>query len=472
MAYPPRDMTEHPLVARARELAQRAHAGQLRKSRERIPYFVHLERVANTLAAHGHDDVVEVAAGYLHDLLEDQPAHEAALRNEMPREVVEVVELLTEQKLDASGRKRPKAERFKDYLEGLRAGTPAARRALAVSCADKIDNARSLAETERRGENLLGTLNTRPGEHAAQLWALRELYADVVHPALLEAFDDAAHGLMRTIDAWLPGRAVAIAANAHLGQLDKAGAPYVYHPLRLMLRARSPEERMAAVLHDVVEDSEWTLESLAREGFSPKVLAAIDRLTRRPGESYDAFIDRVAHDPLATRVKLLDLEDNSDLGRLPEPTDEDRERVAKYRAAQEKLRHALSLRNLYVRLADVSVRAVRALAVHTERKGEHVTLAHRVEPARFEPAWVPGGHGIGEQVRLRAVGMAVSDRVQALVVEMAGTRERPIDRGTLHVTVSRHRSARSRDSNELLAKGAIAPLELELEGEVAWDEPA
>jgi len=132
-------------------------------------------------------------------------------------------------------------------------------------------------------------------------------------------------------------RAIAIAATAHEGQVDKAGAPYILHPLRLMLAMASPEARIAAVLHDVVEDSEGavTLETLRAERFSDAVVEAVEALTKREEEKddYEAFIRRLAPNPLAREVKLADLRDNADLTRIAEPTDLDRERIEKYRRA-------------------------------------------------------------------------------------------------------------------------------------------
>jgi (p)ppGpp synthase/HD superfamily hydrolase len=128
-------------------------------------------------------------------------------------------------------------------------------------------------------------------------------------------------------------RAIALAAEAHAGQVDKAGAPYILHPLRVMLRLASVEERIAAVLHDVVEDCGWTLERLRAEGFSDRVIAAIDALTRRPAETYEQFVLRAAANPIARRVKLADLWDNSDLSRIANPTPKDHERIEKYRRA-------------------------------------------------------------------------------------------------------------------------------------------
>jgi len=130
-------------------------------------------------------------------------------------------------------------------------------------------------------------------------------------------------------------RAIAIAANGHEGQLDKGGQPYVLHPLRMVLRLRGSEERIVAALHDVVEDCGVTLEQLRDGGFSETVVEAIQSVTRRPGETYDAFIARAARNPIGRRVKLADLEDNSDLSRIASPSPADRERVDKYRRAIE-----------------------------------------------------------------------------------------------------------------------------------------
>lgn len=128
-------------------------------------------------------------------------------------------------------------------------------------------------------------------------------------------------------------RAIAIAAAAHEGQLDKAGAPYVFHPLRLMMRMATIEERIVAVLHDVVEDSAITFEDLEKEGFSTAVLEALESVTRRPSENYDKFVLRAAANPIGRRVKLVDLEDNCDLSRIAAPTEKDYARVEKYRRA-------------------------------------------------------------------------------------------------------------------------------------------
>ncbi len=128
-------------------------------------------------------------------------------------------------------------------------------------------------------------------------------------------------------------RAIVIAAEAHAGQKDKGGQTYILHPLRLMLQMRTEDERMAAVLHDVVEDSDWTLEQLRSEGFSEAVGQAVDALTERKDESYEAFVQRAVGDPIARVVKIADIRDNMDLSRIPNPTEKDHERLDKYRRA-------------------------------------------------------------------------------------------------------------------------------------------
>jgi (p)ppGpp synthase/HD superfamily hydrolase len=130
-------------------------------------------------------------------------------------------------------------------------------------------------------------------------------------------------------------RAIQIAAEAHAGQKDKGGAPYILHPLRVMLAVEGDEARQVAVLHDVLEDCpEFTAEHLRRAGFSEPVLAAIEALTKRAGERYDDFIARIKPNPLAAQVKLADLADNSDLSRIARPGDADFARLRKYNRAR------------------------------------------------------------------------------------------------------------------------------------------
>jgi GTP diphosphokinase / guanosine-3',5'-bis(diphosphate) 3'-diphosphatase len=126
-------------------------------------------------------------------------------------------------------------------------------------------------------------------------------------------------------------RAIEIAASAHRGQTDKGGEPYILHPLRVMFRMATLEEKIVAVLHDVVEDSDWTLEQLSGEGFSPAVLTALEALTKRPGEDRISAARRAAAVPLARSVKLADNAENSALSRIPNPSAKDLERLEQYR---------------------------------------------------------------------------------------------------------------------------------------------
>ena len=125
-------------------------------------------------------------------------------------------------------------------------------------------------------------------------------------------------------------RAIEIAAKFHSGQVDKAGQPYVLHPLRLMFAVQTPQERMAAVLHDVVEDTDMTLADLAREGFSQEVVAAVQALTKHNGESRIDAAHRAAADPIARAVKLADVADNMDLLRITDPSERDFARLKEY----------------------------------------------------------------------------------------------------------------------------------------------
>lgn len=133
-------------------------------------------------------------------------------------------------------------------------------------------------------------------------------------------------------------RAIEIAVQAHKGQQDRNGQPYILHPLRVMAQMESDETRIVAILHDVVEDSaEWDLERLRTEGFGERILTALDAVTKREGEAYADFVARSARDPLAVIVKLGDLRDNMDIRRLDVLTPRAVERLGRYLAAYQLL---------------------------------------------------------------------------------------------------------------------------------------
>lgn len=136
-------------------------------------------------------------------------------------------------------------------------------------------------------------------------------------------------------------KAILIAAKAHYRQLDKGGQPYILHPLRVMQNCNTEAEKICAVLHDVIEDTEITLNVLEKEGFSDEILKVLDLLTKRPGEDYNLFIGRICNNDMACRVKIADLQDNMNLTRIQNPTAEDKKRVEKYMTAFEKLHTTL-----------------------------------------------------------------------------------------------------------------------------------
>ena len=137
-------------------------------------------------------------------------------------------------------------------------------------------------------------------------------------------------------------KAIFIATTAHQGQIDKAGAPYILHPLRVMFNCKTEDEQICAVLHDVIEDTTITLENLRVEGFKEEIIAALDALTKRGNETYDDFINRILQNKLACHVKLADLSDNMNLSRIANPTEQDYQRVEKYSIATDRIINALT----------------------------------------------------------------------------------------------------------------------------------
>lgn len=124
--------------------------------------------------------------------------------------------------------------------------------------------------------------------------------------------------------------AIEIAAHAHAGQYDKAGQPYILHPLRLMFSVEGADERIVAVLHDVVEDTAVTFFDLEAAAFSKVVVEAVRALTKVPGETRLDAAQRAAKNPIARTVKLADVSDNMNLSRISNPTHRDLERLKEY----------------------------------------------------------------------------------------------------------------------------------------------
>ena len=105
-------------------------------------------------------------------------------------------------------------------------------------------------------------------------------------------------------------KAITIACDAHQGQSSINGEPYILHPLRLLIKAKSNEEKIIAVLHDVIEKSNISLADLKNKGFDQNIISSIDSLSRRKSESYVDYIERLMQNRISVKIKLLDLTDN------------------------------------------------------------------------------------------------------------------------------------------------------------------
>lgn len=138
-------------------------------------------------------------------------------------------------------------------------------------------------------------------------------------------------------------RAIEIAFEAHRDQKDKNGEPYIGHVLRVMNMGRTENEKICGVLHDLVEDTEWTFDNLRSEGFSKTIVDALTCVTKTSeDEDYEEFTDRIAKNRLAVLVKINDLSDNMDVRRLDVIREKDIHRLNKYLRAYRRLTQILS----------------------------------------------------------------------------------------------------------------------------------
>jgi (p)ppGpp synthase/HD superfamily hydrolase len=134
-------------------------------------------------------------------------------------------------------------------------------------------------------------------------------------------------------DEILLSKAIKIAHDAHDEQVDKAGKPYIDHPMRVMNAVETIEEKIVGVLHDAVEDSDLTIEDLVKLGFPENLIKAIEAITKHPKEPYQSYLERVMSNPIALRVKIADMLDNMDMSRISAPTEKDWKRYEKYQKA-------------------------------------------------------------------------------------------------------------------------------------------
>lgn len=129
-------------------------------------------------------------------------------------------------------------------------------------------------------------------------------------------------------------KAINLAFNAHEGQTDKGGMPYIMHPFYIASKLKEEDEIITALLHDTMEDSKLTKEDLLNEGFSNNIIEAVDTLTRKQNDYFD-YINKIKENDLARKIKLLDLKHNMDLTRIERITNEDIKRNKKYKKAIE-----------------------------------------------------------------------------------------------------------------------------------------
>ena len=160
-----------------------------------------------------------------------------------------------------------------------------------------------------------------------------------------------------TTNAWdALERAIALAVSAHHGQRDKAGLPYILHLLRVMDAVDDPIKKQAAVLHDYLEDTSGSVESLHRHSINELAIQAIIRLTRVESSTYCEYIVALSVDPVATQVKLADLEDNYRIGRVAyraEHRNEDVKRIQKYALSYQFLLRSIDEQEYRLRMEGV-----------------------------------------------------------------------------------------------------------------------
>jgi len=139
-------------------------------------------------------------------------------------------------------------------------------------------------------------------------------------------------------------KAISITAQAFEGKLDKGGTPYILHCLHVMHKVRhlGSDAMQAAVMHDLIEDTDWTLVDLHELGFNERVVTLVERMTHQEGESYDDYLDRIAVGQFSRAIKMADLKHNSDITRMKGLRAKDFERLEKYHRAYDFLARAIN----------------------------------------------------------------------------------------------------------------------------------
>lgn len=315
--------TSNPIeILTALDFAADKHRRQRRKDVDASPYINHPIEVAKLLSAAGVNDIETLQAAILHDTIEDTETSAEELEENFGHKVRHLVEEVSDDKTLSKE----------------------VRKSLQIEHAPQLPDEAKQIKIADLTSNILGITIKPPAGWSVERkrdyldWATQVvLGCRGVNKELENKFDEAVENARKVLDGLSQNSgkatledAISIAALAHKGQFDKAGNPYILHPLRMMMRMKSAEAMMAAVLHDVVEDTKWTLDQLRERGFSEEVLAAVDCLTHRTGESYEEFIERVQKNPIAHQVKIADLEDNMNIQRIGEIKPRDLERLERY----------------------------------------------------------------------------------------------------------------------------------------------
>ena len=303
------------LILRAMKFAATKHRVHRRKDKEKSAYINHPIAVAEMLhTVGGISHVPTLVAAILHDTVEDVGATFDEIKAEFGEEVLSIMREVTDDKNLST------AEIIRIGIETAPNKSLGARQ---IKIADKISNIYDMTHTpphkwslERKQEYLYWT-----EELISRLRGTNE--------ELERLYDETVAECRATLMTDLE-KSILLATKAHAGQRDKSEAPYILHPLRVMLQTLTEAETMAAVLHDTVEDTKLTLEDLRREGLPPHVIEAVDCLTKREGEPYEDFIKRVKTNRIARNVKLADLKDNLDVTRLDQISEKDAERLNRY----------------------------------------------------------------------------------------------------------------------------------------------
>lgn len=135
--------------------------------------------------------------------------------------------------------------------------------------------------------------------------------------------------------------ALRIAIQAHDGQKDKSGREYIQHPIRVAERCKGTKEKIVALLHDTIEDTDVTAKYLLEQGFPDEIVTAVLSVSKKEGENYEDYVKRAAKNPIGSIVKMADLEDNMDIRRLREITEKDVKRLKKYLSAWQYLKKTI-----------------------------------------------------------------------------------------------------------------------------------